>query len=52
MMGQFYFNTFITQFRETECGSQGSFINLYFFKENVVYSNIHISTLLINYTQI
>ena len=52
MLGQFYFNTFFTQFRENEHGSQGSFIKPYLFKENFVYSNINISTLLFSYTQI
>ena len=51
-MGQFFFTIFLTQFRENEYGSQGSFINPVFFWENLVYSNIHISTLLFNYTQI
>ena len=38
---------FLTQFRETEYGSQGSFIKPVFFKENFVYSNIYISILLL-----
>ena len=52
MLGKFYFNTFFTHFRENEYGSQGSFIKPVYFLKNFVYSNIHISTLLFNYTQI
>ena len=39
-MGQFYFKKFCTQFRETECGSQGSFIKPVFFFRKTLFTLI------------